>query len=111
MRAMGFSALLIALPLAGCFEATSRPPGLGEVFMSKEQLAAKDDAICQGYGAKPGSDVYIQCRVTQDQRRDAVRNAPDDPIIAVPASDAPRLQNTIPPTVRCQTVGMQTVCR
>jgi hypothetical protein len=46
-----------ALPLAGCVEATSRSPGLGEAFMSKEQLAAKDDAICQGYGAKPGSDV------------------------------------------------------
>jgi hypothetical protein len=77
MRATGLSALLIVLPLAGFFEATSRPPGLGEAFMSKEQLAAKDDAICQGYGAKPGSDVYIECRVTQDQRRDAVRNSPD----------------------------------
>lgn len=87
------------------------------MFMSKEQLAAKDDAICQGYGAKPGSDVYIQCRVTQDQRRDAVRNSPDAPmpsapaIAGVPASDAPRLQNIIPPTVRCQTMGTQTVCR
>jgi hypothetical protein len=30
------------------------------VLMSKEQLTAKDDAICRGYGAQPGSDAYIQ---------------------------------------------------
>jgi hypothetical protein len=28
-----------------------------------------------------------------------------------PASDAPRLGNSIPQTVRCQTMGTQTVCR
>jgi hypothetical protein len=29
----------------------------------------------------------------------------------VPASDAPVLRNITPPTVRCQTMGAQTVCR
>ena len=62
---------------------------MGEVFMSKEQLAAKDDVICRGYGAQPGSDVYVQCRVSQDQRRDAVRNAPSDPISPAPQKTEP----------------------
>src|SRR5713226_7387714 len=84
MRVIGI--VMISITLAGCFEATSRPPGMGEVFMSKEQLAAKDDVICRGYGAQPGSDVYIQCRVSQDQRRDAVRNAPSDPISPAPVA-------------------------
>lgn len=112
MRTLRLAVLLIALPSAGCFETTSRPPGLGEAFMSKEQLATKDDAICQGYGAKPGSDVYVQCRATQDQRRDAVRNSPDAPINPAPvAAGAQPLPNTLPRTTTCQTMGTQTVCR
>jgi hypothetical protein len=67
---MRISAIVIpaALLLAGC--STSRP-GVGELFASKAEIEAKDDAACRGYGAKPGEPVYIQCRVAQDQRRDA----------------------------------------
>lgn len=82
-----------------------------------------DDKKCQGYGAKPGSDAYVACR---SQLEAASKSQP--PTVAqsggggyyaaqpVPASDAPALQNIIPPTVRCQSVpaGMgtvQTVCR
>ena len=61
---MVFAALL----LAGC---TSSQPGRGEMFASKAEIDAKDDAACRGYGAKPGEPAYIQCRVAQDQRRDA----------------------------------------
>jgi len=84
MRAFGI--LVFALPLAGCLadphtqEVWDRTPGLGEVYMTAEQKAAEDDAICRGYGAQPGTPAYIQCRATQDQRRDATRNAPMDPL-------------------------------
>ncbi|MCJ2107844.1 hypothetical protein MKK70_21185 [Methylobacterium sp. E-041] len=43
--------------------------------MAPAEVAAKDDAICRGYGAVPGTPVYIQCRTTQDQRRDADKQA------------------------------------
>jgi hypothetical protein len=65
--------MLAAMMLAGC---ANNRPGEGELFMSREEVAAKDDAICRKYGAKPGEAAYIQCRVVQDQRRDAVENAP-----------------------------------
>jgi hypothetical protein len=111
MRATRFWVVLLAVPLAGCFEATSRP-GLGEGFMSKEEIAAKDDTICKGYGAQPGSEAYIQCRVSQDQRRDAVRNAPSDPINPPPnVAGTPPMPNILPRTTTCQTNGTQAVCR
>jgi hypothetical protein len=37
--------------------------------MPASEIAAKDDAICQSYGAKSGSPEYINCRGQQDQRR------------------------------------------
>jgi hypothetical protein len=40
---------------------------------SAKERAAADDATCQGYGAKPGSDAYVQCRMVQDARRDQRR--------------------------------------
>jgi hypothetical protein len=128
MRSYGVLPFLIALTLAGCLgdgaptpqiqEVWDRTPGLGESHMTKEQKAAKDDGICKSYGAQPGTPPYIQCRATQDQRRDAVllsdSGAPAPVVVGaapVPGSDAPRLQNILPPTVRCQTMGSQTVCR
>lgn len=62
-----------ALTLAGCFQSTQ--PGQAEAFMPKEQIAAKDDEICRGYGAKPGSPEYINCRGQQDQRRTTWRSS------------------------------------
>ena len=59
--------LITALSLAGCYE---HQPGGGELGMSAEQIAAKDDAICKGYGAQPGTSAYINCRGQQDRRRD-----------------------------------------
>jgi hypothetical protein len=67
----GFGVLMLALALSGCM---TDQPGRGEVFLSKAEVEAKDDATCRGYGAKPGEPVYIQCRVAQDQRRDAFKH-------------------------------------
>jgi hypothetical protein len=115
---VGLWGLLIVLPLAGCLEIGAptpqvqaiwdRTPGLGEKDMTKEQKTAKDDGICRGYGAQPGTPAYIQCRATQDQRRDAVllsdSGAPAPVVNAAPANYGPRpgdppvLQNILPPT-------------
>jgi outer membrane lipoprotein SlyB len=65
-----FGILALALTLSGC---ANNQPGRGEVFASKAEIDAKDDSICRQYGAKAGEPVYIQCRVAQDQRRDAFR--------------------------------------
>jgi hypothetical protein len=55
--------LTIPLLLAGCATA--------------EQRAAKDDATCKSYGAQPGTDAYVQCRMVQQARRDAKPDAGD----------------------------------
>ena len=65
----GIGALILAFALSGCM---TDQPGCGEIFASKADIEAKDDATCRGYGAKPGDPVYIQCRVAQDQRRRAL---------------------------------------
>jgi hypothetical protein len=31
--------------------------------------AANDDAVCRSYGAAPGSQVYVQCRMNQSNQR------------------------------------------
>src|ERR1700730_5222230 len=49
--------LLAAFTLAAC-------------GVTAQQRAAGDDQTCKSYGAKPGSDVYVQCRLAQQARRD-----------------------------------------
>jgi hypothetical protein len=66
----GIAVFTLALVLSGC---AGSQPGRGEMFSSQAEIEAKDDAICRQYGAKPGEPVYIQCRVSQDERRDAYR--------------------------------------
>ena len=51
----------LGLALAGC--------------RTTEEVAAADDATCRGYGAQPGTDLYVQCRMMQDERRSAERIA------------------------------------
>jgi hypothetical protein len=80
MRVLGILAL--AIMLGGCFGAGQREqvahqPGEGEDFASRQDLDAKDDAICRGYGAQPGTPAYINCRGQQDQRRTAWKTQPN----------------------------------
>src|SRR5262249_33971458 len=83
MRSVRLLLLTLAVLLSGCLSDSEktglRETLLGEGSLSKQELAAKDDAVCTGYGAKPGTDAYISCRVAQDQRRDVRRYAPMDP--------------------------------
>lgn len=45
----------------------NRQENLTNLAAAKEQQAAKDDAQCQSYGATPGSDTYVNCRVQLDK--------------------------------------------
>lgn len=41
----------------------NRLESLKKLALAKELQAAKDDAQCQSYGATPGSDAYVNCRM------------------------------------------------
>jgi hypothetical protein len=58
-----FLGLLGCCVLLGCASPAQRAA-------QAEQRAAEDDTACQGYGAKPGTDAYVQCRIVQQARRD-----------------------------------------
>jgi len=112
-----FLAFVLALPLSGCLTQQQR------MAEAKVRNDALDDQTCQSYGAKPGTDIYIQCRMQRQQTRDAGDNAIAAAAVGAPvvtnnsaaASDAPVLRNILPQQTRCQTmrVGMtmQTVCQ
>ncbi len=40
-----------------------------DIDAAKARQAVNDDAKCQSYGAKPGSDAYVSCRVQLDTLR------------------------------------------
>ncbi|VVP44021.1 hypothetical protein PS862_05037 [Pseudomonas fluorescens] len=45
----------------------NRQENLNNLAAAKELQASKDDAQCQSYGATPGSDAYVNCRVQLDK--------------------------------------------
>ncbi len=76
---------------------------------SMAQAKVKNDALdhqtCQSYGAKPGTNIYIQCRMQRQHTRDVgdsaiAAAAVGAPVvnnnIGVPRSDAPVLRNILP---------------
>ena len=68
-----YCAALAALCLS--LSACNTTPGTGELFMSKSGRDQKDDATCRGYGTRPGTSLYIQCRMKQDEIRAQTRNS------------------------------------
>jgi hypothetical protein len=98
-------ALVLAIPLAGCMTDQER--------MARNDTV--DDQTCRGYGAKPGSDVYVQCRVAQTQQRGAADNAAaiaaaaSGPVTVNNVSSSPpsypTLQPIINPGPRCTSRG------
>lgn len=46
---------------------TNKQEALNSLAAAKELQSAKDDAQCQSYGATPGSDAYVNCRVQLDK--------------------------------------------
>jgi hypothetical protein len=129
----GIVAFIAVVLLVGC--KADLPPGYWfptpftptkqELAAAKAEWAVKDDETCKSYGAKPGSDIYIQCRMSLQQNRDAGDNAIAAAAASAPvvtnnqlvstAGSPPVIRNILPQQTRCQTVGigrtMQTVCQ
>lgn len=75
MRAIAILGLLL---LGGCI--TDTP----------QSLAQADDAACQSYGAVPGSDAYVNCRMQRDNTRQQGESLRRAAIIASPMYEPPR---------------------
>lgn len=54
------------LALSGCMSDQQK---LAKAQEAKAQQASADDAQCRSYGAAPGSDLYVNCRMQLDSRR------------------------------------------
>ena|SRR5581483_1556888 len=67
------AACILALMLTGCaaYEQRQREQAAAEAAA----VAANDDAQCRFYGAAPGSQAYIQCRMNLDNQRAQMRAA------------------------------------
>jgi hypothetical protein len=65
IRFIAFAGLIA---LTACNQTGARTPG-GEMFMSDAEILAKDDTQCRSFGASPGSNAYLQCRMTLNQNR------------------------------------------
>lgn len=84
---------------------------LGGCLTTEERIAersAKDDQKCQSYGARPGTDAYINCRAQLDSARTTARaidGAAPAPAPVQIYGDAPKLQNILPPGPRCTSRG------
>jgi hypothetical protein len=66
-------------------------------------IAQDDDAVCKGMGASPGNNVYGQCRLAQQARRDAAYQDVSDRLRR--AGDA--LRSIDPPHTHCtSTLGL-----
>lgn len=44
-----------------------RQQSLKNLSAVRSEKATTDDAVCQSYGAKPGTDAYVNCRVQRDK--------------------------------------------
>ena len=98
-------ALVLAIPLSGCLTPQER------MAEAKARNNVLDDQKCLGYGARPGTDAYVNCRAHLDSARttaEAIEDAAPAPTInqvSVPASDAPKIQPMVIPGPRCTSRG------
>lgn len=65
---MRYLVLAFALALGACTQTGARTPG-GEMFMSDNAILAKDDQQCRSFGAVPGTQTYVACRMNLNQNR------------------------------------------
>jgi hypothetical protein len=82
-----FAACVLAITLSGCVTGGPHSP----------EVAAADDRECQSYGAKPGTDQYISCRVTKNQQHEAAMAT----VLAGSSASGP---------TTCQSYGSTTTC-
>jgi hypothetical protein len=72
MRAM--CALSIAIALGGCGTGSQHDAHQAQMARMVD-YAALDDSECQSYGAKPGTQSYIDCRMRMKEQRAALMAA------------------------------------
>ena len=97
-------AVATATSLAGCITAQER------VAQVQAQNARMDDQKCLAYGARPGTDAYVTCRVQLESARmtaAAIEDAaPDQPVHPAPISATPApIQPMVIPGPRCTSRG------
>ena len=75
--------ILIVLAMTSLTACTTGP--------TAQPIAASDDAECQSYGTRPGTEAYFQCRMTKDQQRKQNQAALDQAYLAsaIPAMTRP----------------------
>src|SRR5260370_33497533 len=56
-------------------------------------IAANDDGQCRSYGAAPGSQAYIQCRMNLDNQRAQMRTALASQLIGRMTAPPPQTVN------------------
>jgi hypothetical protein len=61
---------LAATTVSGCGEYLAR-----QSYQYARQAEVNDDAKCRSYGAEPGSQAYMQCRMNLDNNRAAIAQA------------------------------------
>lgn len=97
MRAI--AVLSLCLFLAGCLT--------DEEIIAERR--AKDDQKCQSYGARPGSDAYVNCRARLDSARTTASAidsaAPAQTTVVVRSSDVPTPMPSTVPGQRCTSRG------
>jgi hypothetical protein len=65
--------LILVLPLPGCAQWEAQERAAAE--QQARAVADADDWRCRQYGATPGSQVYVQCRMNLDNQRFAASEA------------------------------------
>jgi hypothetical protein len=59
------AALVGLVLLGGCARETTRE----DIQAGIDRMAAQEDQACRSYGAAPGTQAYMQCRLQRDQNR------------------------------------------
>jgi hypothetical protein len=93
----GAIALAIGLMLGSCAEYQARRQQAE--FEEAQAIAANEDAQCRSYGAVPGSQAYIQCRMNFDNQRAQMRAAIASQLIG--RTSSPPTQNLNVNVVNC----------
>lgn len=62
-------AFIVAAAMALLMGCVNKHQKQQEIEAAKAQQAVADDTQCQSYGAKPGSDAYVGCRMQLDSLR------------------------------------------
>jgi hypothetical protein len=82
---------------------------VGDAIAGPEKLAQQDDACCQSIGTRFRTLDYSNCRLIQQQTREA-RHANRLGIAAAGAAIAASAASPPPTTTRCQRLGPEVIC-